>query len=99
MDDVPMVKGLTKWNLLSLVSCVFLGVHLPTETRQTAALAEFSAKNLLLYSLLDGFKSAAYQEYSRRTRSLCPHRPHGLRPKAATNISCSRERKSFLEGT
>ncbi|KAH8130058.1 hypothetical protein LI328DRAFT_162584 [Trichoderma asperelloides] len=95
MDDVSMVKGLTERNLLVLVSCVFLGVYLSTETRQKATLAIFSAKNLLSYSLLEGFQSAAYQEYSRRTRSLCPHRLHGLRPKAATNTACSRKRKAF----
>lgn len=95
MDDATMVKGLTEWNLLVLVSCVFLSVYLSTETRQTATLAQFTAKNLVSYSLLGGFKGAAYQEYPRRTRSLCPHRLHGLRPKAATNTACSREQKAF----
>lgn len=90
-----MVKGLTERNLLVLVSCVFLSVYLSMETRQTATLAKFTAKNLVSYSLLGGFKGAAYQEYPRRTRSLCPHRLHGLRPKAATDTARSREQKAF----
>lgn len=98
MDDASMVKGLTEWNLLVLVSCGLPERFLSTETRQTATLAKFLAKNLVSYSLLEGFKSAAYQEYSRRTRSLCPHRPHGLRPKAATNTCLLTRAKSFQEG-
>lgn len=97
MDDATMVKGLTEWNLLVLVSCVFLSVYLFTETRQTATLAQFTAKNLVSYSLPGGFKKCCVSRiFASHTESL-PSSPPRTETKGRDEHCLLTRAKSFQE--